>query len=256
MTWSDQDFSDALNVIGIKSGDILFVHSNIGLFGATNSRKKTPDIVLDTILEIIGDSGTLVLPAFTYSFGSSQIFDSKSNFGLMSMGSLSLRAFDLSYSRSLDPMFSIFARGAAADEILRLDTNSSNGTGSSFRKLIDMNAKILSLNLGVGSTLLHEMENKIAVQYRFMKQFSGEILNIHSGKLQKINWSAYVRKLEIEGSAASFKLLNKDFIKTKYWKSCKVGKGIIGAYDLLSMEQYLFEKIKEFPNYLTQASSS
>jgi len=256
MTWSDQDFLDALNLIGIKSGDILFVHSNIGLFGATNSSKKMPDIVLDAILEIIGDSGTIVLPAFTYSFGLRQIFDPTSNLGLMSMGSLSLRAFDLSYTRSLDPMFSLFARGSDANEILRLDSNSSNGTGSSFRKLIDKNAKVLSLNLGVGSTLLHEMENKIAVQYRFMKQFSGEVLNVNSATSQEINWSAYVRKLEIEGSTTSFKLLNKDFIKTKYWKSCKVGKGIIGVYDSLIMEQYLVEKIKESPNYLTQINGS
>ena len=56
---------------GVNSGDILLVHSNIKrtLVKARQAGfKLTPDDVLDSFLECVGSSGTLILPLFNFDF--------------------------------------------------------------------------------------------------------------------------------------------------------------------------------------------
>lgn len=251
-SWSETQFSNSLEALGIRSGDTIFVHSNLGLFGLHDPTGILVDTVLNSLQFSIGNSGTLILPAFTYSLSQNLIFNPKSNTGLTSMGALSQRAFQLSFPRTLDPMFSVFVLGKDSEEILASKANFSNGPGSIFHELLQRNTKVISMNMGAGSTLIHEMEYQLGVKYRFMKEFNGYTYNSISEQEEPIKWSAFVRRLDIENSTASFRQLTKEFTKLPDWKTIRLGRGSIGSYESVSMKSYLQNKLNSSPFYLTE----
>ena len=57
-----EDFKEKLQELGIKSGDLLMVHSS---FSAIGPMEMTPADVNDALLETLGNEGTLLMPAFT-----------------------------------------------------------------------------------------------------------------------------------------------------------------------------------------------
>ena len=76
--YSFEDFIESLRKSGIQKGDTIFCHSNIAFFGKplfeNPNHRNAADLILSAIFEIIGKSGTLVLPSYTYSFCYSNIF--------------------------------------------------------------------------------------------------------------------------------------------------------------------------------------
>ena len=103
--WTQEDFTEALKDIGIEQTDVVFIHSNLGLLGAEKYGKNVAELVLDSLLRFLGQSGGLILPAFTYSHGPQEVFDKKSLNGIAKMGILSKKAFEKGFFRSEDPMF-------------------------------------------------------------------------------------------------------------------------------------------------------
>ena len=69
--YSYEDIVKCLKNVGLKNGDKIFIHSNIGFFGKlkdANDSSKYYENFKTAIFEIIGSEGTLVVPTFTYSF--------------------------------------------------------------------------------------------------------------------------------------------------------------------------------------------
>ena len=55
----------------LTNGDTIYCHSAIGYFGRLLDCDSADDLCecfFDSIFEIIGDSGTLIVPTYTYSF--------------------------------------------------------------------------------------------------------------------------------------------------------------------------------------------
>jgi aminoglycoside 3-N-acetyltransferase len=254
MDWAKNDFSQSLKKIGIADGDSILVHSNIGLLGMPDPILSPALAILESLNFALGKDGNLFLPAFTYSFGVGKVYDITSSDGIKDMGLLSMSAFNSSYLRTRDPMFSILMNGSQSPTILAIAENCSNGPGSVFDMLLNMNVKILSINMGVGTTLIHEIEFRNNVNYRYMKDFYGQVKDESSGALLRSKWKSFVRNLEIRGSEANFKRLNKDFSLSKYWNTTSIGKGYIGTYRISDMESFLEKKFKENTNYLTNIS--
>ena len=72
------DLLSALRGAGIREGDDVFIHSNIGFLGRLNgvsSSQELCDRFIQALQEVLGSKGTLVLPTFTYSFCHGEIFD-------------------------------------------------------------------------------------------------------------------------------------------------------------------------------------
>lgn len=241
--WNRDEFLIALENIGIEKNDVLFIHGNLGLLGAEQSGKNIGDLVLESLLHFMGESGSLILPAFTYSHGHAEVFDKKSANGIAQMGILSTKAFEKGFFRSEDPMFSLLGMGPTIESFLKIENFSSYGHGSAFRKIIELNAKVLSINMGAGSTLLHEMEYSMDVSYRYQKEFNCRVIDGPDRSIRNVKWRAYVRKIEIDGSEASFSRLTSKFCKTNDWHSVRLGRGMMGTYELKKMECYLREEL-------------
>ena len=60
------DISQALRALGLAAGDVVMVHSSLRSIGYVEGGA---DAVVDALLDVLGSSGTLVVPTFTPSHG-------------------------------------------------------------------------------------------------------------------------------------------------------------------------------------------
>jgi aminoglycoside 3-N-acetyltransferase len=61
---TQHDIADGLRRVGLKEGDVALVHSAMRTFGLIEGGAKT---VVAALLEVLGPTGTLVAPAFTFA---------------------------------------------------------------------------------------------------------------------------------------------------------------------------------------------
>ena len=109
-----------LRQIGLKKGDIVFSHSNVGFFGFPEegiSSETVFDVIFDAFMEVIGEEGTLIVPTYTYSFPKLQPYNLDNTVSTCGVFTENFRKLPLAY-RSLDPIFSVAAIGPMAHELL------------------------------------------------------------------------------------------------------------------------------------------
>lgn len=166
-----QKLLNDLRSLGVQSGDLLLVHSSLnGLKrGYQNPDEVTPQNVIDTLLQAVGKTGTLMMPALSYSFvtGENNLFDVQST---PSCVGIIPETFRLNYPvfRSFHPTHSVSAYGEMALELTKdhiLD-RSPLGVHSPFRKMKDCGGKILMLGCGLKTmTYMHGVEELLGVDY-------------------------------------------------------------------------------------------
>ncbi len=170
------DFLRSLEAAGIRSGDTLFVHSDIGVFGklATFDRNALLQAHIDLLRKAVGNQGTLVFPTFTYSFCKGEPFDPRNSPSTVGILTEYFRA-QPGVVRSNHPIFSVAAQGPLADELCNVGSDSFD-MDSIFGKLRTRQAKILFLGAPFHScTFVHHIEQMHGIPYRYMKTFAGTI---------------------------------------------------------------------------------
>ncbi|EAK0446128.1 aminoglycoside N(3)-acetyltransferase [Campylobacter lari] len=220
-----QDLIKALKNLGIKQGDILFVHSEIYNFGIPLvTPKELLRIFLDCFFEVIGKEGTLIMPTFTYSFCDGKDYDkinSKTKVGVLN----EFFRLQPGVKRTNDPIFSCAIKGAKEDLFLQ-DHDSCFGENSVFDILTKNNGKIILFgNENLGITYIHYIEEKFGVSYRYFKRFNGNIIDELGNKYQK-NIKYYVRNIEKKSRAYQkkyFEILRKyTIIKEDQFANSKI----------------------------------
>ena len=179
---SRYDFTESLRRSGVAPGVTVFCHSNIAFFGPVENVQtitELSDFVLNCFFDVLGPTGRLVLPAFTYSFGSdkeTKIFDPLEP--VSSMSSLTSSVFASgSYHRSLDPMLSVVSICHDSESLVSDVGNICFGPNSIWSRLYACDALICNLNLDSGSTFLHWVERELMVPYRKDIRLDGTILS-------------------------------------------------------------------------------
>ncbi|RAZ57496.1 AAC(3) family N-acetyltransferase [Campylobacter hyointestinalis] len=189
------DFLDALEQIGIKSGDAVCVHTELFTLGKPLLAKdEFLRVLLHCFYEVIGKNGTLIMPTFTYSFCKNQIYDklnSRSTMGVLT----EFFRYQNGVVRTNDPIFSFAINGANKDAFLS-DTKSCFGKNSVYDVLKKMEGKIVLLgNQKLGYTFTHYIEEQAEVSYRYFKEFSGKIVD-ENGKISSKSILYFVRDIE------------------------------------------------------------
>ncbi|MCW0256642.1 AAC(3) family N-acetyltransferase [Campylobacter lari] len=190
-----------LQNLGIKKGDILYIHSEIFNFGIPmiNLHDLQKNII-DCFFEIIGNEGTLIIPTFTYSFCDNKVYDklnSKTRIGVLNEFFRKLPEV----KRTNDPLFSFAVKGAKEKLFLK-DTDSCFGKNSVFDVLTQQNAKLVLFGgRYVDHSYIHYIEEYMKVSYRFYKNFSGEIIDENGNKTNK-NIMYYCRHLDINSETS------------------------------------------------------
>jgi aminoglycoside 3-N-acetyltransferase len=152
---------------GVQEGRLLLIHSSFGPF---KGRGKTASQIIDFFLDMVGDGGTLAMPAmpkfknaadkidYLDADFSSQVYTYDVRKSKIKTGVLPLMLHNREGSvRSLHPINTMVAYGRLANEIMRDNLSGSSplacGENSSWKRCLDNDALII----GMGLDLTHSL---------------------------------------------------------------------------------------------------
>ena len=241
---------EALSEIGIKKGDNLFIHSNIGFFGRMQEASSADDLCkefIEALKNAVSDTGTIVLPTFSYSFCHGEAYnpkETKSDCGILTTYSYEKAGFN----RSLDPNFSIAAWGENANFYVDNPTNESFGKGSFWERLLKTGGKLVCMNMDCGSTFVHYAERSFSVSYRYNKAFNGEII-MGDDSIQRDYAVHYVN--DGGDDAPFFGRLDKKCREAGLCKTTNLGKGTMLSIDINMYYDLIINELDREPRFLT-----
>ncbi len=168
--------ADGLHAVGAAGHDILYVHTDIS-FGQPDpalGREGLLAALLETLLDL--GSGTLLMPAFTFSFCNGEDFDVRGSRSRMGALNEYLRKRPGAL-RSEDPLMSTALLGAKTHLVTAVG-HESVGEGCTF-DLLHREPDAHFLFLGVRPskcfTFSHYVEERLGVPYRYRRPFRGRV---------------------------------------------------------------------------------
>ncbi|MFC1499727.1 AAC(3) family N-acetyltransferase [Candidatus Zixiibacteriota bacterium] len=184
---------------GVHEGDVLLVHSSIKRtlrHRLKLGEKLTPLDILESFLNAVGPTGTLLIPLFNFDFASGVPFDIRNTPSHMGALTEAGRAYP-SAVRTGHPIYSFAAIGFEAEKFAEINNYSGYGSDSPFAKLQEMDGKIAVLDLPDqhSMTFYHHVEEMHDVAYRYHKKFTGDYTD-SSGKTESRTYGLFVRDME------------------------------------------------------------
>lgn len=248
-----KSLATAVRDSGVVSGDILFCHSNIGFFGRPDC-EMTPaglgQMVINAVLDVIGDEGTFVVPTFSYSFAKGEDFEPAKTPSVCGM----LTDYVMRHPnavRSHHPDFSVTAIGARAEELTENVPANAFGADSFFGRFERMNGKICNFNFDAGSTFAHYVERTLNVPYRYDKKFFGNI--IVDGVSTPSHSINFVHDLNEPALAAVFEPFHERAVETTVANVVPVGRGNVCTLSARGVRDLIEATIQDEPLFLTAA---
>lgn len=194
------EIADAIRRLGLTSGDTVFLHSSMKSLGHVNGG---PDEVIDAFLEVLGTSGTLVMPAYSQPTGSmigtlerNEIFDPLTTHSTVGLIPETFRRRG-GVRRSVHPTSSVCAYGAKAEQITRdaRVASSDFGVGTPLYRVMEYGGKILGLGTDLGYVSFYHviedvMREDFPVKVRTDQVYGAKVMDM--GKL----WVMKVRPLD------------------------------------------------------------
>lgn len=169
------DLVDGFRALGVEAGDTLLVHSSYKSFGPVDGGPQTVIRALELAVDIEHD-GTLIMPTFNFGFNKGEPWDVRTT--PSKMGVLTeLARQDPRAKRVFHPFYSFAVLGKHAEMLGGLRYKSAYERNSVFGKLRDLDGKIMVIGLSYTNsmTFFHHIEQMEGVDYRFLKQFTGEV---------------------------------------------------------------------------------
>ncbi|MGZ8490664.1 MAG: DUF4910 domain-containing protein [Gemmatirosa sp.] len=193
------ELTQTLRALGARAGDTVMAHVDVdALYGpddATPADRRHAD-VLAALQAVVGPSGTVLVPTYTYSFCRGEPFDPQQT--PTRGGEWAPSGDFLEYVRtrpgavrSEDPIHSVAGLGPAADALLLDAAPTCFGPGSVFERLVQ--ADVLYALVGVPLeelTQQHYTEELVGSPFRYRKLFTGDM---HAGgQVERRGWTYLV----------------------------------------------------------------
>jgi len=248
--YTEKEIVQALKVVGIHEGDNIFVHSNLGFFGKLNGANQRDDyckIFKNSIFNVLGPKGTLVVPTFSYSFCNSQIFDIKKTVSVCGVFSEYIRKCK-GVLRSDDANFSVVALGEKAEYFTKNVANNPFGPNSFCDRFLKSDGKFCNFNLDSASTFIHYVEKSVKVPYRYDKAFPG-IAMINGEKINKTFYH-YVYDLQKPQNSPNFTKFDKKAKEGGLVQTANLGKGQIVCISAKNTFELIKKEILNDPEFL------
>ena len=246
-------FADSLRAVGLREGDVVFSHSNIGYYGypvGGRSVEAAGETILGAFVDVLGPSGTLVVPTFTYSFAKGEVFDVQNTPGSCGVFTEAVRTSP-GAMRSADPMFSVTAVGAQAAALTSGISVECFGEGSVWDRLFDLDALICNLNLDAASTFIHFVERRLSVPYRYDKLFTG--WSTRDGEPHKDSVLFFCQDASNAETVAYFERFDELARSRGIVASTRVGRGGITAIRARASAELITDELHRDPWFLTEA---
>lgn len=225
------DLYNELKLLGIKKSDTICVHSHLMCFGKPLLKKQDfLNAIVETLFEVIGEHGTLIMPTFSYSFCKKEIFDVEKTPSDVGVLTDYFRTLD-GVERTWHPIFSFAVLGERAEDYLDIGPDAF-GLDNVYGKMIRDEGKIVMLGANKGYTFYYLSEEHLNVKHRFFKIFSGDIVTRE--RKYKTNVPYFARNLEID-SALDEEKLSEFLLDVKCQKQRNFANGTIASIDCRKM---------------------
>lgn len=186
----------ALRAAGVESGQTIFVHSDVSVFGklALFDRSALCQAFVDALSAAVGDTGNVIVPTFTYSFCRKEPYDVRKTPSTVGVLTEYIRT-QPGVVRSRHPIFSVAAWGPDAEALTRVGWDSF-GSDSIFGHLEQANGHIVFLGAPfVSCTFFHYIEQRVQIPYRTDREFCGTLID-ESGNASQECATYFVRPLD------------------------------------------------------------
>ena len=205
------NIAKAFKQIGVLPNDTVMIHGDAGVAAQLTHLDPNQRIqnFIKEIIEYFSVNGTVLVPTFTYSFTTNKNFDVSNTPAEIGTFSESFRKNPL-VRRSKHPIFSVAGAGKHFKKFEKARNDDCFGEGTVFDLLYKLNGKIICLGCDFDRvTFAHYVEQHFGVPYRYMKSFSGLVVN--EGKKTELTTSYYVRKLSMN-RISDLSFLKKELI--------------------------------------------
>ena len=226
--------------MGLKDGDIVLMHSSMKALG-TN---KTPREFLGGITAVLGPEGTLLVPALSYDYVTSEQPWFSAAKTEPCIGLIPRTFFHMEgVFRSVHPTHSVCAFGKYATEITSLHhiDETPVGPNSPFMKLPDYRGKILF----VGDTLrcctfMHGIEEIAGAPYTLKKERTRYVIEDEKGAVTE----RYMIGHDFAGWKQEYQKI-KDILCYPDINAGKVGQADCFLIDAAALKEVALKKFRE-----------
>jgi len=196
---SSADIVNGLQESGLCRGDLVYLQVADAAFRAMDGPLSDVELyesLLNAIREVIGQEGTLYVPAFSLSFARNEVFDPEHTPAIAGEWNTSVGFSEYirrqpGAVRSGDPNFSVCGLGHQAEGMLGDLPAMTYGPGCFYERLMRAGGKICCVGGGVQHTsFLHYAEETLGVPFRYKKLFTGSIGR--EGETRKQRWISSV----------------------------------------------------------------
>ena len=258
--YNKKNIIDTLKKVGLKSGQIVYIDSELFKFGSLYEAKNKNHyykIFFDSIYEIIGKNGTIATNSYTFQtlrYGKKFIYEKTkctsgefSDYIRKKRGSL----------RSQHPVFSVTALGKHKKYLCSNNSSHNYGYNSPYQRFLELDGKVLNLATDpCFNPFLHVAEFLSGVPYFYNKLTK---VNYYKNN-KKVNkyFSSSVRYLDLDMKMKlnELKKLKRELIKKKVVKTANLGSSKIYFFSAkkylnivlksLEKDQFAFFKISNF----------
>jgi aminoglycoside 3-N-acetyltransferase len=237
-----KDFRD----LGVQPGDTLLVHSSYKSLGRVEGGPQT---VIEALLAALGADGTLIMPTFNFDFNKGQPWDVRST--PSQMGILTeLARKDPRARRVFHPIYSFAILGKQAEMLGGLRYKSSYERNSVFGKLRDLDGRIMVIGLSYtdSMTFFHHIEQMEGVDYRFLKQFTGEVTD-WDGTTKVDTFEMLVRDID-KGVITEVDPMGALMEKAGVIKSAKIGEADVKLMKANEVYAFTAREMRRDPHLL------
>ncbi|MBS4196985.1 AAC(3) family N-acetyltransferase [Lederbergia citri] len=221
--------------IGIKEGMVLVVHTSLRNIGFIQGG---PEVVIESLLEILGDEGTLVMPSMT---SGEELYDPKTT-PTEYMGIVAETFWRMpGVLRSNHPNSAFAAYGKHANEIVsEHPIDQPEGIKSPIGKVFQLDGRILLLGASHDSnTTIHLAESLNEVPYRTYST----MLFSNEGKIEEIQVPL------INHCCQNFKKIESLLKEKGYLSVQKIGNGICQFMKASDVVEVASIQLKKNPYY-------
>ena len=241
------NFYKLLQKLNIKKGSIIVLASNtlpLNILHKKKNKKFDGNLLINIFLKYLGKNGTLLINAFNWGFCKNQEFNPKSTLSQTgSLGNLAIKRND--FLRTRNPIYSFMVAGKYSKKLYNFKHLDCFSTSSVFGFLIKQKAKYLFLNLDYkisGFPIVHVAEQSAGVNYRYIKKFSGIIIN--KNKKDKCHIKLYVKKTHLNINTTIDKKMDTAIENIKAIKKTSYSKIFLTSIDCDKSYNLMYRDIK------------
>lgn len=247
--WNSAELTEHLEQAGFGAGQNLIMHSSLRSVGKT---ENGPETVVKALLSVIGPTGNLMVPTFTYSLpgwkGDPFNYE-KSPARTGAIPEYIRKRKDS--MRSFHPTHSVAALGPERKEITEDHLKATPlGVGSPFSRMLDRGAKILMLGTRQDTNsslhLCEVMANLPYINVPFSENADFEVAwyNNAEGQIE------FVPVREVPGCSRGFRAIEPDLQRRGVLQSCKVGNATCQVLVMKDLVEAAMEILAEKPTLL------